>query len=240
MNKRGKNKCFSHYDFFPKNRRGSHVEIIISFIIFIVFVLFLLSILVPSINTQKDKSNIFDGVEAGIINKVSSNLTVITVNFDDDGSDCVDLNALNIGKNIVVKDESGAEITSSADENSLQINKENPSDTFFKIYYSEEFDELTGSGCSPTGYEIGLEKTSQYIFEKKFLSLMNENYDTLKKEINAPEGVNFGYGIILSNGTTFETSNQEAPTNIYIRETPIEYVDLNGNIQEGYIKTKIW
>jgi hypothetical protein len=239
MNKRGKNKYFSHYDFFPKNRRGSHVEVIISFIIFVTFILFIFSIVEPSISTQKDKKNMFEGVDLKIIGEVSSNMTTITVNFGGGSGGCVDLDNLNIGKNIVVKDAYGEGVSSSADDNSLEINGES-GETFFKIYYSEEFDELDGSGCSPTSYDLGLTKTSKYIFQKKVMELISRDYETLKTEFNISEGVDFGYGIILSNGTTIETNQEQLPTNVYIRETPIEYVDLDGNILEGYLKTRIW
>lgn len=222
------------------DKKGSHVEVIVSFIIFVTFVLFLLTILGPSINTQNDKKNIFDGIEIGITDRISSNMTVIALNFNDQVSSCVDLSALGIGNNIIVKDQSGAKVTSSADQNSLQITKGNPSDTFFKIYYSEEFDGLTGSGCTPGSYEIGLDKTSKYIFEKKFLDLMNKDYATLRSEIKAPQGVEFGYGMTLSNGTIFETPMDDVSTDVYIRESPIEYVDLDGNIMEGYLRTTIW
>lgn len=227
------------------NKRGSHVEVIISFIIFVTFIFFLFSVVEPSISTQKDKKNIFDNIELGIINRISSNMTIITANLASGGSNCVDLTNLisNLGieENIIVKDSSGEIVNSDAHGNSLQISRESTSERFFKIYYSEEFDELdTGSGCPERSYDLGLTKTSKYIFETKFLDLMNEDYEDLRTDLKIPEGVDFGYGIILSNGTTFETHKEELSTNVYIRETPIEYVDSDGNLLAGYLKTKIW
>jgi len=245
MNKRGKNKYFSHYNFFPKNSRGSHVEVIISFIIFVTFIFFIFSILEPSISTQKDKKNIFDNIEVGIMNEISSDMTVITVKFASGEQNCVYLNNIVsksvIENKIVVKDDLGKTMSSSINGNSLLINGES---SVSKIYYSEEFDELEpGSECLETSYELGLTKTSEYIFETKVLDLIEQynNYETLKSDLKVPEGVEFGYGIKLSNGTTFETHKEEnLSINVYIRETPIEYVDLEGNILAGYIKTKIW
>lgn len=227
------------------NKRGSHLEMIISFIIFVTFLVFLLSILIPPITTQKDKENIFDSLELKIINQISSNMTLITVNLQSGGGNCVNLDSiisdLGIGRNVIVKDYSGNEVESYIDGSSLQITRGSTEDTFFKIYYSGEFNELTGgSGCTGIGYDLGLTKTSNYIFEKEFLNLMNKNYEDLKSELKIPAGVNFGYGIVLSNGTTLETKKEEPSTNIYIRETPIEYVDLDGNILEGYLRTTVW
>ena len=70
--------------------------------------------------------------------------------------------------------------------------------------------------------------------------LINDDYKTLKNNLKIPEGINFGYGLVLSNGTTIESKEEELSTNIYIRERPIEYVDSQGNILMGALKIKIW
>lgn len=246
MNKRGKNKNFSQYAFFPKNRRGTHVEVIISFIIFIIFLVFLFVTVESPVRNQEDKKDIFDSIELGIINKTSSDMTTITVNIEESSESCLSLTDFitfsNIERNIIVKDYYGNTIQSSLNDNSLQINRASTEDTFFKIYYSENFDELgSGSGCTETNdYDVGFTKTNKYVFEEKVVELINQNYGTLKNELKVPEGTEFGYGIILSNGDVHETVQQNVSTNIYIRETPVEYVDLQGNILQGYIKTRIW
>ena len=227
-----------------EEKRGSHVEVIISFIIFVTFVVFLLSILIPTVTTNKDKENTFADVELKVMDKVSSNLTSITVNLDN-GGNCFDIAGLignnGIENNLVVKDNSGTNVESYADGDSLEIHPASSSDTFFKIYYSKEFDEVgTGSGCSDVGYTLGLTKTEKYVFEKKVINLVNANHEDLEVEFKIPESIEFGYGIILSNGTIIETDDGELSTNVYIKNTPIEYIDMDGNMQEGYLVTKVW
>jgi hypothetical protein len=228
-----------------RDKRGSHVEVMLSFIIFVTFVLFLLSILMPSVGTQKDKVKIFQGIEIAIINKVSSNITSITVNIGDINENCVNLDNFmldaGIGSNIIVKDPLGTTVSSDINADSLQITRASTGDKFFRVYYSPEFESLnSGTACSLINYSIGLTKTSQYVFERKFLEMMNENHETLGNEINVPDGIGFGYGIVLANGTTIETQEMDIAANVYVKDTPVEYVDLDGNILEGYIKTKIW
>jgi hypothetical protein len=227
------------------DKKGSHVEVIISFVIFVTFVFFIFSIIEPSIKTQENKESILNNAEFEIINRISSPMTIITVNLANGGNDCVDLtnlmSDLGIENNIIVKDDLGRAINSNADGSSLEINRRSTSDTFFKIYYSREFSELDeGSGCPSINYEFGLTKTNDYIFETRMFDLINEDYETLKSDLKIPEGVEFGYGIKLANGTTFETEGKELSTNTYIRETPIKYVDSNGNILMGFLKTKVW
>lgn len=247
MGKRGKRGYFYHCNFFPKDRRGNHVEIVISFIIFITFVIFLFASVQPSITKQEDKKNTYENIELKILERVSSDVTVITFNITAGGANCVNLDnllgELSIGENLVVKDASGTIIPSSIDGSSLQLTRTSTDDTLFKIYYSEVFDELpAGSGCGSVNYDIGLTKTNKYVSEERVNELIVYDYDLLKEELKVSKGNNFGYGLAFSNGTVIaETTNdKELSTSIYIKETPVEYIDLQGNIKEGYLRIKIW
>jgi uncharacterized membrane protein YcgQ (UPF0703/DUF1980 family) len=238
------------------NKKGSHIGVMISFVIFVTFLLFMYAIIQPSISIQKDKEALSDFLKVKIINKVSYEMTAGTVSLESAlGQSCVNLNGgitkLGIGTNVVVKDDSGATLNSyisSSGATDLKIQGKSTSNHLLKIYYSEAFNEAEINSLSCTaleegeGYEIGLVKTQKYVFEKKMIELIGnyDDYAILKSELNLPEGTEFGYGIILSNGTTIETSAEEPPTNIYIKEIPIQYVDEEGNILAGYIKTKIW
>ncbi len=224
------------------NKRGTHVEILIAFIIFIVFVLFLLSIILPPVTTQRDKEKMVDSIEVGIIGRVSSDVKMATVNTGTGGDVCIDLSDLGMGRNIAVKDisENAGSISISGNDDSLLIDKTNSADTLFRIYYSDNFDSLSGGGCNADSYDVGLVKTYNYVFENKFLELLNTNYNTLKEQLKIPQGVEIGYGIVLSNGTSIESSSEQVSTNIYVKETPVEYVDLDGDLKEGYVRTKVW
>jgi hypothetical protein len=227
-----------------REKRGSHVEIIISFIIFVTFVVFLLTMLIPTVTTKKDKENAFEGIQMQILDKVSSNMTLVTVNLDS-GDDCVDLtnilNDVGIGNNIIVKDNSGTTVEAYSDGDSLEIDSSSSSDTFFKIYYSEEFNQLeASSGCTEEGYTLGLTKIEKYVFENKVIDLIAQGHESLEDEFKIPESIEFGFGIVLSNGTLMATQDANVSTSVYVQDTPIEYVDTEGNIVEGYIRTKVW
>jgi hypothetical protein len=233
------------------DKKGSHVEVIISFIIFVVFVFFIFSIIEPSIQTKKDKINLIEHVEIQITDRISADLTILTVKIIGSTSACISLDGelSNLDARITSKGNSGQSFNcyiSSTDSEDLQIERTNTSDNFLKVYSSSAFPSLAtrSSSCQSlqegTGYTLGLTKTSNYIFESKVLELINENYETLKNNLNIPKGIDFGYGIILANGTTIETIDEELSTNIYIQEKPIEYVDSNGNLLMGALKIKVW
>ena len=187
MNKRGKNKYFSHYNFFPKNRRGSHVEVIISFIIFVTFIFFIFLIIEPSVNTQKEKEGVLNNIEFEIMDRISSDMTIITVKVTSSTSqNCIELDEeitnLGIDSRIVSKGSSEQPLNcyiSSADSDDLRIERTSTSDNFLKIYSSDAFAQAESSSSScqnlqrGTNYELGLTKTDKYIFETKILDLIN-------------------------------------------------------------------
>ncbi len=227
------------------NKRGTHVEVIVSFIIFIVFLVFLFATVQSPLKKQEDKKGINDGIKIDLIEMASSDMTTATIKLESGGEACITLDGtlsdLGIGRNIIVKDYYGNTITSSLNGEYLQINRESPTDTFFKVYYSEEFNELGGgTGCSSGGYNLGVTQTEGYVFEEKFIELVNRDYATMRSELNIPEGTEFAYGLVLSDGTTHEREYADVSTNIFITESPVEYVDLEGNVEEGYIKIAIW
>ena len=81
-NKKTRDPAFKKFTLFPRNRSGSHVGMIISFVIFITFIVFLYTVIKPAFNTGEDKKTILDDITNTIINNVSSNLTVVTLQLD--------------------------------------------------------------------------------------------------------------------------------------------------------------
>lgn len=238
------------------NKKGSHVGVMVSFAIFITFILFLYAIIQPVLNSQKDKESLSNNLEFAILNKISYDMTSASIFLEDNiGSDCINLDGakskLGIGNNIVAKDGAGTMLDAylqNLASNDILIQGTTTSEDFINVYYSPSLNVAETSSLSCVlleegeDYTIGLVKTKKYLFEVKMRDLINEyvNYGNLKSELNLPQSVDFGFGLVLSNGTTIETVQNEPVTNIYVQETPIEYVNLEGNIVLGHIKTKIW
>lgn len=253
MNKKAKNKSFSHYSFFPKNRKGTHVEVIISFVIFIVFVVFIFAASRPSIAKQEDKKNLLDSIEYQILDLVSEDVKVVTIAFPSSTEPCLTLDnsmsGLGIGERIVIKNSSGQVLENTRVRRNgdfISISGLTPQETLFKIYFSNEFSPIASgsSSCASAGEEIGLTKNDSYVFQQKIHTTMNGNYNDLKAGLDVPAEMDFTFGIVLSNGTLIEKSHpdlqSDISTSIYVKDKQIEYIDLNGNINSGYLKIKIW
>ncbi|MDP2672386.1 MAG: hypothetical protein Q8O84_01075, partial [Nanoarchaeota archaeon] len=139
LNKKAKREI-SHYAFFPKSRKGSHVSFIISFILFISFIIFFIGIIKPFDKVETGKSSLLKHLENEIIKNVTGDVKVISVIEKSGGSkSCSDMiGIINGKKNIVLGD------------NNLK-----------KIYLSNEFTSSEFS-CQNEKYEIGLIRTQKY------------------------------------------------------------------------------
>lgn len=250
------------------HKRGSHVGVVLSFVIFVTFLVFLYSIVEPEIRVQQDRESFLDYLKIELMERFSANLTSVTVTINRTRQihNCVKLenltNEAGIDSFLIVKDEIGnfaAANISENDNTDLIINRENKEKVFFKIYNSEEFSGLektTVNPCTPLekdeewrgnpiGYSISLIIKDEYVFENKVIELINDyesegGYENLRQEFNMPSGTEFGFSFIYNNGTIRETEEKGIPTKVQVREIPIQYVDKEANILLGSINIKIW
>ncbi|MEK6913263.1 MAG: hypothetical protein AABW47_01165 [Nanoarchaeota archaeon] len=127
---------------------------------------------------------------------------------------------------------------------------------FFKVYYSPSL-EIISQGttdCSNLlntepnpGYTIEAITIDKYIFEKDIQDLMNRytvgEYEQLKTDLNIPPGTEFEFSFEKSDGNLIEpdpTTIKLKPADVYVEETPVQYVDADANIQSGFIKIAVW
>lgn len=242
------------------NKRGSHVGMILSFVIFITFIVFLYVVVSPVVNLGTDKGKVVDYIENEIMKNTSSNFTSTSIEINvGTTKDCVTIQGLLFPRlteeiptaRIKVKNETGnlQEVYVSGGVSDLDINRENQNNLFFKMYYSPEFNFIPGTSgltcqiITDTEYSIGLVKTSEYIFANKVIELINYynyNYESLKTEFNIPSNNEFGFEFVENDGTKTTADQETRSGEIYAEEIPIQYIDENANIQTGFINIKVW
>ena len=236
------------------NKKATHVGAVLSFVIFVTFLVFLYSIVEPKIRIQKDKESFLDYLRIELLERVSANLTSITVSAEETAS-CIKLNDFiedaEIDSHIIVKNAEGEILNAEISSDSKDLLIES-SDDFFKIFNSEDFDGLPEESIIPCtelengeGYFINLIITAEYVFETKVIGLIEEyetegGYEALRDELKIPSGSDFGFGFAYSNGTAIGTEEKEVPINIYVREIPIQYVDKEANVLLGTINIRVW
>ncbi|PIO08622.1 hypothetical protein COU59_00945 [Candidatus Pacearchaeota archaeon CG10_big_fil_rev_8_21_14_0_10_34_12] len=231
-----------------EKKGGTHVGVILSFVIFITFVAFLYSVLiVPNLN-QNNNGIFIESIRSKVMDNTSSELYVISIKTEQSGENCIKIsnfvNIFGVNSRIIVRGNSGEDVTSYIIGSDLEISRNN-NNTFFKIYNSEHFESVSSVGetpCETKGYETGVVKKENYVFEdavKNLVSVHDKNYTEVKQNFNVPEGVDFGIGFTYGNRTLIETE-KESFGNIYSSEFPVQYIDGNSNIKQGTIKISAW
>lgn len=234
-----------------KNKKGSHIGIILSIVIFVGFLIFLYVIMGPAIKPQKDKQALLDSLEIRLLEQVSSDLTTVTMSISNSYTpigNCISIaHVEEVGElDSIVKDEDGNPVNSNPGTN-LDIDW--TGGRFFKIYYSEEsFDDFPlSNGCDNpvinSDYFINSIKTNEKIFETKILTLISlyeGDYGYVKELLRVPEGNDFSFNFTYNNRTNIGTVKQIPLVNVYVEEIPVQYVNREANLEPGAITIKVW
>jgi len=246
---------YKKYYLYMGNKRGSHVGMILSFVIFITFIVFLYTIIRPVINVEGDKRTTLGYIEVEIIKNVSANFTSTSVQINESfnpAENCVTFQNFFLSHQLIppyikIKNENGILEEGKSSFTNLRIERTNPEDTFFKIYHSPEFPILEeANNCTMIyegEYQQSLIKIDKYIFIENVEILKDyyeTNYEELKEEFKISPGDEFWFSFTESSGTEIKPEQEIVSTNVYADEIPVQYIDENINIQSGFINIKVW
>ena len=236
-----------------KNKNGSHVGFVISFVLFITFIVFMYAILSFRVDFGQEKANSLNYAKAEVINRVSENLTSVSVAIGQQNpQNCIQLEDFflktGIGDRFIVGSDSGNVLQSGKSGNDLFL--ERNGNLFFRVYGSEEFNVSGGiiNPCQPLnegsqGYTLGLSRDSRDIFESKVLGLFENyttDYEALKKDMKIISGDEFGFRFIYSNGTEIKTPEENITINIYVERMAIQYIKTDATRESGFIDIIVW
>jgi hypothetical protein len=255
-------------EWFLRDKKGSHVGMIISFVIFITFVIFIFVVLKPAIDTGGARQTNLDDAEIKLIQNISANFTIISFGLasgiSNPNQQCIKFQGIitilgiHPPYRMIIKNEESetqeaymfeTDPSSPSFFPDIMINRGTMSNTFFKIYESPNFDPIevnTGIECNilhDNQYQIGSVYYGKYAFEsavRKLIVVYNENYSAVKENLKITPGNDFSFSLRLSNGTIIEAAQETNAKNIYVQETPMQYIDTDANIKSGYLITKIW
>jgi len=239
-----------------KNKRGSHVGVVVSFAIFVTFLFFVYAILEPTMTTERDKQYILDYLKLNLVDNVSSDMTTMTVYIEEPvPKNCVKINSV-VGEipehdELLFKNQDDETLIYEISGDGFRIEVGYGFNGFLKIYHAEGLNSSLGTpectGNTPINQiEPTFIKTYSQIFESK-IGDINEsyytNYEGLKSELGIPEGTEFSFYLWDSErNEIFKAENQVPPTtkSVYVEEIPIQYVDEQGNIKFGFLVIKVW
>jgi len=232
----------------------SHVGVVLSFVIFVTFILFIYMIVKPAVGTE-DKQNLLNYVKDVLIERSSTELTSVSVLIDMETSQkCVQLrdffNKTEIGNRVIVRNDIGEVLDAKTSGQDLFIER-NENKIFLKIYGSEEFSITETGTVSPCeqlsegsgGYIFGLIRSEKNVFEKRIIQVIesyNDDYESLKDELNIASGNEFRLDFIYANGTIISTEEKEILVSVFVDEFQIQYISKDAVRELGSLNVGIW
>lgn len=243
-----------------KKRGGTHVGVVLSFVIFVTFLVFLYTSLQPAIDVEKSKQVVLDFLEQDLSEEMSAQLTTISLKIDEDydwgeykDADCVVLEEIEGfgGEEALVKRiDSGSELITgsglSGDYVMFELGIVNYDS--FKLFYSEEPLEFKPIGfCNEVAileeenYNLAV-RNKDYIFASKISDLISEyESGSLQSRLNVPEGTDFTFSFENQAGSLIEPIDVNIPTtSVYSDEIPIQYINQTASINTGFITIRVW
>ncbi len=227
-----------------RNKRASHVGVVLSFVIFITFIVFIYSVLESPTKVKQEKEPLLEHVQRNIIENVTGNVKLTTLETAGMSGGCISLKEIGLsGKNFIAKDFDGNIVGSGA------TNNIDGSANLVKVYSTKEYlNNLDASGCESTlekNYDYGLVRSDEYIMVSKIKELIDyinqgtKNYKKLKIEFGIQEN-EFDFMFYNSSGESIGFESEEASTSIYSEEIPVTYFDENAKINIGRLRIRVW
>ena len=243
-----------------KNCRGSHIDVVISFVIFVIFLGFLYSIISP-IKIKEDKETTLNYLEKEMIEKMSANLTSSSTKVDA-FHDCFEIHNIvnNSALNIIVLDINNTPvrfaINDVGQDRYIRIDG-HTSKRNFKVYYSSEnFSKLSlnesctfeiGTYNAEFGENdpiktVGLVRVEKYVFETKVRKILEDAtvYNEIKDDFNLPYGTNFDFRFKFADGNVVGRENKDIKGNVYVREVFVPYMNKTAGINYGTLYVRVW
>lgn len=245
------------------NKRGSHVGVIISFLIFIGMIVFLYAILAPTISVRQNNQAELNSLKFGLESNFSGNVTAISIYANDQSSGCIILSGfttatgLALPLHLLVTDSSGSpEISNvlASDSSSVYVTRKSASSTLLNAYDSPYFNQtLSGTpgscttlseGTGTGEYRIGQVTQESYALESSILNLIkiyDSDYSSVKSKFEVQNGIDFGFSFDYPNGTIVGTTDSVPESSgIYSESFPLTYISLNGSVGSGKLNVRIW
>ena len=224
----------------------SHVGVVLSFVIFVTFILFIYIIIKPAVGIE-NKQNLLNHFKDVLIERSSTELTSVSVLVGTGSQTCVKLsgffNEIEISNRTIVRNNAGEVLNAKISGQDLFI--ENGNEKFLKIYGAEEFSDTdlgTMSSCQ-LDYTFGLIRSGKNIFEKRIIQVIesyNNDYESLKEELNIASGNEFRLDFIYANKTIIPTEEKEVLVDVFADEFQIQYISKDAARELGSLRVGIW
>lgn len=240
-----------------RSKRGSHVGMILSFVIFITFLIFIYTTLQPTIKTGREKQVILDHIKKDIISDITGNLTTVNIEILQDSPESSCFNFKDIVEvsdldNTIVKNSQGDIVNSNKKTDSIDASWNGEGNQFFKIIYSEQdFIETSepASSCyqletcsETTKCKINSVRQDEQILATKIGEVLGDyegKHEILRERFNIPADSDFAI-IAYVGDSSFGAEPINSQVNIFSDEVVFQYINSTADTSTGKMRISVW
>lgn len=232
-----------------RDKKGSHVGMILSFSLFIVFIFFLYFIFEPSLKSSDEKKLALESIETKLFEKLETDFVEILVTNASSSADCIRVsNIFDKTDYVIAKDVEGSIVPYNLAGSSIYVNW-NSGLNRIKLYGANNLSNKTSDAVDITSCVGG--SNIESINRQKYVSVLglnqiitdyDNNYDELRNEL----GINFDYEFEFRfedvNGNLLNATKGVNPNmiDVYARTIPVVYFDGEANIFPGSVYLRVW
>jgi len=252
-------------NYLKKFKKGTHVGVMLSFVIFLTFLIFLYIVLEPTFKTQKSKDFEINSIKGQLMQEVQEEVVAIPMIFTtidiSPTHNCIKITGSHEifseidYDHLIIKDEEENFLyydnLASSGVQGIQIEiPENFVSGVLTIYSSQDLSiyHKDLGGCrnneEDEEFTIGSIGTSSVIFETEILDIIQEygnNKDELKERLGIPKEYDFSISFLDEDKNIIDEAGEKNPlSDVYVEETIIEYSDTEGNLKIGFLIIRIW
>ena len=223
-----------------KNKKATHIGVILSFVIFTTFIIFMVVVLKPTSGVKNTERATIELLKNNVENFASSEIISIILSrqaagkcfiFDETGWGLEGLNyAIRNQDNVNIKSERVGKVLYLTEYVDNEI---------YKLDYSSEplthdFSSTPGKCKDLNNFSI---RKTENIFETKINELILKqatNYSGLKSDFNMPSEKDFGIIFEFENSTMIGPPLPEQKKSTYVKRFQIIYLDTYANEKSGF------
>lgn len=225
---------------FEKNKKGSHVGLVLSFTLFVTFLLFIYIMITPSVKTFDNDLEVLESFKSEVLESISDEVVIIRVYDEVGGGAQIDHSGIEL-TNVVAFDYEGNEIPATASGDTTEF--ESPGD-FAILYYHENFVQTEGPSAGGPQIEIGNILIEDRILETKILELLDlikENYSLARQTLDLVGDNEFDVQFKYEDGTWIKPFGEvEHKKSIYSKQFGVDYLSVDAREEAGEIIVRIW
>ena len=232
------------------NKKGSHVGMVLSFVIFVGFLLFLYTTLYPTVKQAEDKTEQLNNIKEVLLNEIYSNLTSALIKTTQT-TICLNITKSELSSypNFVLKNLANSNLDYFVTSNTMSFK---PTEVVTKMYSSPEFLEngTSISNCNTnlvlgSSYTLSAYKTESKIFLNKLNDLLEKienaaEYKKLKETFSVPVDTEFRLIFEDSAGVIHGTIPENIKKNVIVYDMGIQYINSTADINNGKLKFVVW